>query len=142
MRFSASLLLGTFLVVATVTSAFSQAVEKPLEPTQSGREYLSKLRLSGIQSDVSYYDPSAPAPELSTNERPRPEPDDQRTSWRIGNLEAPVQILTFALICGVAFLFWQAGKNSGLSLKRVWRNRRHHRVRRNLAKPRPPSRPY
>ncbi len=68
-RFFYVLLLLTSLQVWPVHA--QEAKEEALEIGPSGAQYLKSIRFRRIQSSVSYYDPTRPAPSIDTAERPK-----------------------------------------------------------------------
>jgi len=122
MRSYASFLLSALFILGPVSPAHPQAVEAPLDITQSGQDYLSKIRLSRIQSSVAYFDPTAPAPELDTNERLRPSDLDVTKNWQWDDLDGPLTIITIAFLAAIAVLFWRYGGASGLALRKGVQN--------------------
>ncbi len=53
-----------------------EAISEQVEIGESGNAYLRAIRLRGIESDVTYFAPGAPAPEFETNQNPSGQPDN------------------------------------------------------------------
>ncbi|GAB2186757.1 DUF4129 domain-containing protein [Roseibium sp. LAB1] len=93
-----------------------EAVQEPLEIGDSGKEYLRAIRLRGIDTDVVYFDPSAPPPKLDTEqEPPKPAADkpqaDGDDRWIPGLIAA-------GFLAAVAYLFLRFGGRLTVSLGR------------------------
>ncbi|PVB61234.1 DUF4129 domain-containing protein [Labrenzia sp. 011] len=90
---------------------------EPVEIGESGQDYLGAIRLRGIDTDVTYFDPSAPPPELDTSLQPeRPQaPDADRTS---GETDWPVLIVSGVILAAILYLFLRFGGRMTVSLKR------------------------
>ena len=69
----------------------------------SGTEYLRAIRLRGIDTDVAYFDPSAPPPKLDTTQEP-PKPAADQADPTIDNRWIPGLIVGGILIA-VAYFF-------------------------------------
>lgn len=122
------------ILIAPLSRPMAQeAVREPVEIGESGKDYLKSLRFRGIGTDVAYFDPTAPAPELKTDQKPGAPDDTSReedgssssggstsTRWATGLVMALV-------LAGIAYLFLRFGGNMAVSLKRdagnVGRNR-------------------
>ena len=78
---SFSILLGLSFPVAAQHVALD-----PLEMRPSGEAYQQAIRFRGIDTDVVYFDPTRPPPELETEETP-PEPQARQTPSQPGTRE-------------------------------------------------------
>ena len=112
--FSFSILLGLSFPVAAQHVALD-----PLEMRPSGEAYQQAIRFRGIDTDVVYFDPTRPPPELETEETP-PEPqtpsqpgtrETSRSRFTLDEDAARlfvIVILSLAII-GVAYLVARYG---------------------------------
>ncbi|MFC6654213.1 DUF4129 domain-containing protein [Roseibium salinum] len=88
----------------------------PVEIGEAGREYLRSTRLRGIDPEVAYFDPSAPAPDLDTRQEPerpaaREEPDGStEEKWLIG-------LIAGGILAAIAYAFLRFGGGLAVSLK-------------------------
>ncbi|MDN3721045.1 hypothetical protein QW131_22185 [Roseibium salinum] len=93
-----------------------EAVRAPVEIGEAGREYLRSTRLRGIDPEVAYFDPSAPAPDLDTRQEPerpaaREEPDGStEEKWLIG-------LIAGGILAAIAYAFLRFGGGLAVSLK-------------------------
>lgn len=111
------LILG--LTAPLIAANAQEPVREPLEIGESGEEYLRSIRLHGIDPDVAYYDPAAPAPKLETEQQPQQPTARSETE----SVMAPGSRWTFTLIAGLvlaglAFLVIQFGGNIAVTLQR------------------------
>ena len=111
------------LAVSVLQTGAQEPVQEPVEIGEAGTEYLRAIRLRGIDADVAYYDPTAPAPELNTTQQPRQESRDGE-SGLIPGLDAR---WTFGLIAGlvlaaIVYLFLRFGGHIAVSLNREAEN--------------------
>lgn len=90
---------------------FAQDVARPLDAPTINQEYERAIRLRGIDNDVLYFDPSAPAPRFDTRERPPPEPQNVEPVI-FGSSNMAVILFSCVFLFAVAFLFF---KYSGAS---------------------------
>ena len=95
-------------------AAFAQPVPQPLEQTASGQAYQASLRLSGIDADVAYFDPTAPPPEFETSETPGELENPNLDLYDNQNLMMAVAI---ALLIGVGVLAVRHGSGARFSLR-------------------------
>jgi len=115
-----------------------EAVREPVQVGQSGQDYLKTLRFRRIDTDVAYFDPAAPAPELKTDQEPGTSPSGgessaARGSWSWEGASTTTRWTTgliTALILGViAYVFLRYGGNMAVSLKREAGNASRDRPR-------------
>ncbi|WP_306142029.1 DUF4129 domain-containing protein [Roseibium sp. MMSF_3412] len=111
------LILG--LTAPLIAANAQEPVREPLEIGESGDEYLRSIRLHGIDPDVAYYDPTAPAPKLETEQQPQQPTARSETE----SVMAPGSRWTFTLIAGLvlaglAFLVIRFGGNIAVTLQR------------------------
>lgn len=92
-----------------------EAVEEPLEITESGQAYLDKIRYRGVQSEVGYFDPTRPVPPLETRERVRAKPENTE-EWSLENVNTASGLIAFAFLIAIAVLFFRFGGASRLAL--------------------------
>ncbi|WP_422041363.1 DUF4129 domain-containing protein [Roseibium sp.] len=113
----------TFLILGLTAPLIAvnaqEPVREPLEIGDSGEEYLRSIRLRGIDPDVAYYDPTAPAPKLETEQQPL------QPAARSGseNVPLPGARWTFMLIAGlilagIIYLVLRFGGNIAITLQR------------------------
>jgi len=106
------------ILTCPLASAWAQeAVREPVEIGASGEAYLKALRFRRIDSDVAYFDPAGPVPDLKTGQRPDRLPEtDEGTSntsadWIVGAVAA-------ALLAGLIYVFARFGGRLSVSLGR------------------------
>jgi len=110
-----------FLPFAAGSSWAQEAVREPIEIGDSGKDYLRSIRLRRIDSDVAYFDPTAPAPDLKTKQQPeRPSPQgvevsDTGARWTFG-------IIAGTVLAVLVYLFLRFGGNVAVSLRREAQN--------------------
>ena len=75
-----SIVTAVLLTLAVNGAQAAEAVREPMELSESGRAYLEAISGRGIVSDVAYYDPFAPAPELKISAAPTEKPKVERGS--------------------------------------------------------------
>ncbi|MCB1339306.1 MAG: DUF4129 domain-containing protein [Maritimibacter sp.] len=116
---STILVLGLALMGATAlhpSPATAQAVSpEPLQIGPSGEAYLKALRYRRIDTDVAYYDPTRPAPEMELRAKVRdPEADtatDRNPQLEIG---LPAALILLAIVA----LFLRYGGGLSVSFRR------------------------
>lgn len=110
------------LVLCAALSASAQSAEPvPLdvEPSETGREYLAETRWSNINEDVTYFDPDAPAPEVSSDARvPTPEDERDPILSSPGEIRITGVLISIAIIVGIIILISVFGNFSVTSLKK------------------------
>ena len=113
-------LLYVGLILGILVPQFARAQDNSvlLDTPEISEEYQSTLRLKRVQSDVKYYDPNGPKPDLQTTEKPKP-PEVQERRERSGGSEFDP---TTALIAGgvlfvILFLFYKFGGAGSLVLR-------------------------
>ncbi len=97
-----------------------EAVREPLEFGDAGNAYLRSIRLRGIDADVAYFDPSAPPPNLDTEQepvKPKPELNNRQTS-----INWPVGLIAGAALAIIAYIFLRFGGGIAVSLGRDAQN--------------------
>ncbi|WP_299478433.1 DUF4129 domain-containing protein [uncultured Roseibium sp.] len=100
------------------TSA-QEAVQEPVEIGEAGTEYLRSIRLRGIDSDVAYFDPTAPAPELDTQQQPAPQTRETEVSTgQVGSARWISAIIAGLVLAGIVFVVLRFGGNIAVSLNR------------------------
>jgi hypothetical protein len=108
-----------------------EAVREPHDIGASGEAYLKALRFRRIDTDVTYYDPARPAPDLETRQRPEesttgdsPSADglwsiegtgSSQTRWVIG-------LITAAILAAILYAVVRFGGGMAVSLKRDAQN--------------------
>ncbi len=110
-------LIGFFFLLCAPQVAVSQAVPQSTEISPSGQEYLRAIRARGVQSDVRYFDPTAPAPALETRETPSPRSDTSGSSG-FGRLDAPATVIALLILGAVIATFLRFGGSSRLALSK------------------------
>ncbi len=93
-----------------------EAVAEPLRLEQSGEDYLRAVRLSRIETDVGYFDPSGPPPEMSTTERPVSPPEPDEIDLPAGG-RVPMILIAGVLLAGVLYMFARFGGGVSLSFR-------------------------
>lgn len=103
------------LVLSAAPSLAQEAVVEPTEIGTSGTDYLKSLGLRRIDSDVSYFDPSAPPPRLDTRQEPdRPEERGEGAEFV---LDLPWTLVSIAVLLTIAYLFFRFGGSISVSLR-------------------------
>lgn len=112
------------LAWAIFTSPGVAQVAAPLEQpelTQSGQAYVRSIRFSGVDTEVTYFDPGAAPPDLEADVEP-PEETGAEASGS-GELIPPVFGWVAAIIlAAVIFLFVRFGGGISLSLRNAAEN--------------------
>ena len=92
-----------------------------MELGDSGEAYLKALRLRRIDTDVRYFDPTRPAPDLETEVAPpKPDSDDGNRNGARLQLGIPAALVLLAVL----FLFLRYGGGLSVSLGREGDNAR------------------
>lgn len=113
------------LVLPAAPSLAQDAVAEPTEIGASGKDYLGALRLRRIDTDVSYFDPSAPPPELNTRQTPERQPRDGEGLDIVFDL--PFALISSAILLAIVFLFYRYGGSMSVSLRSEAENARRAR---------------
>ncbi|WP_299818359.1 DUF4129 domain-containing protein [uncultured Roseibium sp.] len=106
-------------------SLAQDAVRETVEIGESGRDYLRSIRLRRIDTDVAYYDPSAPPPELKTGLQPKspkqtsPQSPGERPS---GEINWPTLLVSGIVLAAILYLVLRVGGRMTVSLKSEARN--------------------
>ncbi|EBA11116.1 DUF4129 domain-containing protein [Roseobacter sp. CCS2] len=115
-----SLLAVLALSLLTAPFAFAQdgALTTP-ELTTSGEAYLDAIRRQRIDSDVAYFDPTAAAPALTTQERLAAveEPGRNSRSWDGPGEAWPFGLVAAIILVAVILIFVRFGGNIGIMLQ-------------------------
>ncbi|MEM9343330.1 MAG: DUF4129 domain-containing protein [Pseudomonadota bacterium] len=112
---------GCLFLCATLSASAQLAEPTPLrvEPSDTGREYLAQTRWNNIKSDVTYFDPTGPAPEISTNADVPPEQQDRDPiNVTPGEIRIGGVLIALAVIIGIVILISVFGNFSVTSLKK------------------------
>ncbi|MCK7612325.1 DUF4129 domain-containing protein [Roseibium sediminicola] len=127
------------ILISPLPQAMAQeAVREPVEIGASGEDYLKSLRFRRIDTDAAYFDPTAPAPELKTDQQPtKPSADEgasgKRGEWSWDDASNTTRWTTgiiMALILGaIAYVFLRYGGSMAVSLKREAGNEGRNRPR-------------
>lgn len=108
----------TLALLALSPAAFAQEAEQPretgLDITDTGKEYSRVIRKRRINGNVAYFDPSAPAPDLKTDQEPPKERETQIDGDAIEQIPAVAKIISFIVLAGIIYLFIRYG--SGMSI--------------------------
>jgi len=110
-----------------------EAVRESLEIGDAGKAYLRSIRLRGIGSDVAYFAPSAPPPDLDTRQepaKPQPEKNGSRTA-----IDWPTGLIAGAVLAVIAYIFLRFGGGIAVSLGRDAQNPDRKHGRPGLAEP-------
>lgn len=101
-------------------SAAQEAPPQPFQITQSGQAYLDAIRFRGVEAEVGYYDPTAPAPKLGTRQTPpppEPEPGEGVTLENPSTARIIMIVVAAALLAGLLFLIYRMSGGVSLSLR-------------------------
>lgn len=94
-----------------------------LDMRESGEAYLRAIRFRGIQSDVSYFDPTQPPPQFELNE-PRPtDPIEQIPQPPSQGARTTVTAIAIALLLAIAALVLRYGGGMSISIGQNAANR-------------------
>ncbi|MCV6591838.1 MAG: DUF4129 domain-containing protein [Silicimonas sp.] len=115
------------LALAAPSAPAQDAVAARAEIGASGEAYLRSLRLRRIESDVAYFDPSAPPPSLDTQQEPEPEPEAERSGGAVRTGPLPTLIAAVLLIT-MAYLLYRYGGGLSVSLRGEAENARRQRA--------------
>ncbi|WP_428648966.1 DUF4129 domain-containing protein [Roseibium sp.] len=100
-----------------IPSNAQEAVEEPYQIGKSGEDYLRSIRLRGVDPDVTYFDPSAPAPDLDTEQQPeRPQEDKKDKPIETGRWTTG--LIAGALLLAIGYMFLRFGGGLTVSLGR------------------------
>ncbi|MBD1546860.1 DUF4129 domain-containing protein [Roseibium aggregatum] len=122
------LLIVLFSFLGLSAPSYGQeAVRESLEIGDAGKAYLRSIRLRGIDSDVAYFAPSAPPPDLDIKQepvKPKPERDGFQTA-----IDWPTGLIAGAVLIVIAYIFLRFGGGIAVSLRRDAQNpdRKHGR---------------
>ncbi|MEM7597376.1 MAG: DUF4129 domain-containing protein [Pseudomonadota bacterium] len=106
------------VIAGCALSASSQErVEEGLEATASGEAYLKSLRFRGVDTDVAYFDPTRPPPELDTRETPDPERRDLEVNISRDQATFLENAIMVAILLAIAFVFLRFGGGFTVSLR-------------------------
>lgn len=98
-----------------------EAVAQPLTIEPSGEAYLRAVRLRQIDTDVGYFDPTAPPPPMTISEAPVRPPEEDDREWSSGE-RLPTILVAAAVLAGIAYVFARHGGNVSLSFRQEARN--------------------
>ncbi|MEX0317551.1 MAG: DUF4129 domain-containing protein [Ruegeria sp.] len=124
MRCVLALLFPLCVCVISAASA-QQTVVGSGELTESGSDYLRALRYKGIESDVVYFDPTQPAPELKTDAIPEvAESEAEATPVFSTDGRVIVGIASFLVLLGLLALVYFNGSGVSVPFGKTAANRR------------------
>ena len=113
-----------YLLIASVSlylgsgALAQEAEEQSVTINASGEAYLRAIRVRGVDADVVYFDPTAPAPALETDQEPEPDPGDLTTSVDFGSSRTLVGILAAAVLATALFVAIRFGSGFTVSMGR------------------------
>jgi len=114
------ILTVSFFLLSLPTHTLAQeAVREPHEIGDSGEAYLRSIRLRGIDPDVTYFDPAAPAPDLDTSQQPEKRPERENTPGEV-SLDSPrviTGLIAGAILAAIAYVILRFGGNIAVSLR-------------------------
>ena len=120
-------IVTAFLFTLTVNGVqAAEAVREPMELSESGRAYLEAISGRGIVSDVRYYDPFAPAPELKISDGPTEKPKAEQDSGF--SFQLVVVLIFAALLAGVVYAATKFGGARIVSFARAPASGRRRRA--------------
>lgn len=93
-------------------------VEEGAEISVSGQAYLKALRFRGIETDMAYFDPSRPPPDLDTKKTPDPSGINVDVSLDRNQGTMIVNALSLAVLLGIAYVVLRFGGQFSVSLRR------------------------
>ncbi len=106
-----------------IPSHAQKTVTVPYEIGQSGKDYLRSIRLRGVDPDVTYYDPAAPAPDLDTKEQPKRPQEEAEKDGKPGPVgQWSVGLVTGAILLAIAVVFLRFGGGLTVALGRDAQN--------------------
>ncbi len=103
-------------MIASSLSAQDAALTTP-EMSASGQAYLEAVARQGIDSDVVYFDPTAEAPELTTQERLETVARPQGTRWFGPRESWQFGLIAAAILIGLILLSVRFSGNFGIMLQ-------------------------
>lgn len=107
-------------VLTTLAAPFAAAQDAALtapELTPAGEAYLRAITRQGIDSDVAYFDPTAAAPELTTQERLETVEEPSDRSWDGLDVDWPFGLAAALILIAIIFVFARFGGNIGIMLQ-------------------------
>lgn len=106
-----------FLACQTAPASAQERVEEGAEATASGEAYLKSLRFRGVDTDVAYFDPTRPPPELDTRQTPDPERRDIDVDISRDQATFLENAIMVAILLAIAFVFLRFGGGFTVSLR-------------------------
>jgi len=100
--------------------AAQEARPQALEIGPTGEAYLDAIRYRGVEADVGYYDPTAAAPKLETNQTPPPPPPKPGAGVSLETLSTGriiAIVLAGVLLIGLLLLIFRVSGNFTLSFQ-------------------------
>lgn len=97
-----------------------EAQPQPIEIGPSGQAYLDAIRYRGIESDVGYYDPTAAAPKLETNQSPpspTPKPGEGVSLETLSTGRIIAIVVAGVLLLGLLILILRVSGSFTVSLR-------------------------
>ncbi len=111
-------LFTCLIALALVPQARAQqATQEPLSIGPSGEAYIQAVRRRGIDTDVAYFDPTAPAPRLETDQEPDRTPAERRSAGDLIVNPSVMGIVAAVILIVILFFFFRFGGNMSVSLK-------------------------
>ncbi|GAB4526711.1 MAG: hypothetical protein Tsb0019_28800 [Roseibium sp.] len=117
MRRFLMVLILSILPFPIASSWAQEAVREPVEVGASGEAYLKALRFRRIETDVAYFDPAGPVPDLKTGQRPDRQPETDAGPLEI-KADWIVVAVAAALLAGLLYVFVRFGGRLSVSLGR------------------------
>ncbi|MEM9630147.1 MAG: DUF4129 domain-containing protein [Pseudomonadota bacterium] len=112
-----------------------EPVQEPFEIGESGEAYLRSLPWRGIETDVVYFDPSAPPPDLDTKQNPQPSPTGREGQGQDLNTRLATGLIAGVILALIVYLFLRFGGGIAVSLKRDAVNAGSSRAAKRTAAP-------
>jgi len=98
------------------TEGWSQeAIATPGQIEASGEAYLRAIPTRRINTDVIYFDPTAPPPKLET--RQEPDAPEESTDGTERTTDTPTAVISGAILLGIFFLFIRYGGAMSVSFR-------------------------
>ena len=110
------LIIYVFFTILPHLASAQTATENPLVIEEHGAAYLRAIRLSGIDADVAYFDPTRPPPPLETSQEPKAPPEQRERRVWSGNIELPALLISAAVLLAIVYVFVRFGGGISVSL--------------------------
>lgn len=143
MRHFTAVIFAIFASLPVPHAVAQDAALTAPELSQSGQAYLRAISRQGIDSNVAYFDPTADAPNLTSQERLETVQEPSDRSWDGPEVSWPFGLVAALILIAIIFVFIRFGGNVGIMLQpstdnphAARRGPRHVRTSRSDVQPR------